>query len=48
VHHHLASLEDRALGRLTERDLRGFQAVLHALSESIDGQHTPKAGRKSP
>jgi DNA-binding MarR family transcriptional regulator len=48
VHQHLASLEDRALGRLTERDLRGFQAVLHALSESIDGHHTPKAGRKSP
>ena len=48
VHQHLALLEDRALGRLTERDLRGFQAVLHALSESIDGHHTPKAGRKSP
>jgi DNA-binding MarR family transcriptional regulator len=48
VHQHLAMLEDRALARLTERDLRGFQAVLHVLSESIDGHHTPKSGRKSP
>ena len=48
VHQHLAMLEDRALARLTERDLRGFQAVLHALSESIDGHHTPRSGRKSP
>ena len=48
VHQHLAGLEDHALARLTERDLRGFQAVLHALSETIDGHHTPKAGRKSP
>ncbi len=38
VHQHLLALEDRALARLTERDLRGFQAVLHALSETIDGR----------
>ena len=48
VHQHLAGLEDRVLARLTERDLRGFQAVLHALSETIDGHHTPKPGRRSP
>jgi DNA-binding MarR family transcriptional regulator len=47
VHQHLAALEDRALTRLTERDLRGFQAVLHALSETIDGHSTAKSGRKS-
>ena len=47
VHQHLAALEDTALTRLTERDLRGFQAVLHVLSESSDGHHTPKSGRKS-
>ena len=38
VHQHLLALEDRALARLTERDLRGFQAVLHALSDTIDGR----------
>ncbi|MGZ6069806.1 MAG: hypothetical protein ACXWK8_01240, partial [Myxococcaceae bacterium] len=41
VHQHLLALEDRALARLTERDLRGFQAVLHALSETIDGETSP-------
>jgi DNA-binding MarR family transcriptional regulator len=41
VHQHLLALEDRALGRLTERDLRGFQAVLHALSETIEGETSP-------
>jgi len=48
VHQHLVSLEDRALTRLTERDLRGFQAVLHALSETIDGEASPTTRRKSP
>jgi len=48
VHQHLAALEDRALTRLTERDLRGFQAVLHALSETVDGHPTPKSARRSP
>ena len=46
VHQHLADLEDRALSRLTERDLRGFQAVLHVLSETIDQDGSPR--RKSP
>jgi DNA-binding MarR family transcriptional regulator len=32
VHQRLAELEGRALSRLSERDLRGFQAVLHALT----------------
>jgi len=45
VHSTLLSLEDRALARLTERDLRGFQAVLHALSETIDGE-SPRQRRK--
>jgi len=48
VHQVLASLEDRALSRLTERDLRGFQAVLHALSETIDGESSPRSRRKTP
>jgi len=48
VHQHLADLEDRALVRLTERDLRGFQAVLHALSETIDGHPSSTTRRKSP
>ena len=48
VHQHLAALEDQALGRLTERDLRGFQAVLHALSETIDGHPSQKPRRKAP
>lgn len=47
VHQHLAMLEDRALARLTERDLRGFQAVLHALSETIEGHPSPQHRRKS-
>jgi len=46
VHQHLLALEEGALARLTERDLRGFQAVLHALSEIIDGETGP--GRKTP
>ncbi|HSP18656.1 MAG TPA: MarR family transcriptional regulator [Myxococcaceae bacterium] len=46
VHQHLLALEDGALARLTERDLRGFQAVLHALSETIDGKASP--GRRKP
>jgi len=48
VHQHLLALEDRALGRLTERDLRGFQAVLHALSETIDGETSEPQRRKTP
>jgi len=48
VHQHLAVLEDRALARLTERDLRGFQTVLHALSETIESQPSPPSRRKSP
>jgi DNA-binding MarR family transcriptional regulator len=48
VHQHLAALEDKALARLTERDLRGFQAVLHALSETIDADPSPSSRRKSP
>jgi len=48
VHQHLAMLEDRALARLTERDLRGFQAVLHALSETIESPPSPPPRRKSP
>ena len=48
VHQHLALLEDQALARLSERDLRGFQAVLHALSETIDGHRSPSPRRKSP
>jgi DNA-binding MarR family transcriptional regulator len=48
VHQHLAVLEDRALARVTERDLRGFQAVLHALSETIESQPSPSSRRKSP
>jgi hypothetical protein len=48
VHQHLAGLEERALDRLTERDLRGFQAVLHALSETIDGDDSTNPRRKSP
>jgi DNA-binding MarR family transcriptional regulator len=46
VHQALAALEDRALVRLTERDLRGFQAVLHALSETIDGDSSSPRRRK--
>ena len=37
VHQRLGELEEGALARLTERDLRGFQAVLHALSEVTEG-----------
>jgi len=48
VHQHLVALEDKALTRLTERDLRGFQAVLHALSETIDADPSPTTRRKSP
>jgi DNA-binding MarR family transcriptional regulator len=49
VHQRLAELEDCALGRLTERDIRGFQAVLHALSETIDGhQGRPSPRRRKP
>jgi DNA-binding MarR family transcriptional regulator len=48
VHQHLADLEDRALARLTERDLRGFQAVLHTLSETIESHPSPQSRRKSP
>ncbi len=47
VHQHLLALEDRALSRLTERDLRGFQAVLHVLSESIDAGGSPASRRKT-
>jgi DNA-binding MarR family transcriptional regulator len=36
VHRRLAHLEDAALARLSERDVRGFQAVLHALQEQVD------------
>jgi DNA-binding MarR family transcriptional regulator len=35
VHRSLQKLEDAALARLSERDLRGFQAVLHILQECI-------------
>ena len=48
VHQHLLALEDRTLGRLTERDLRGFQAVLHVLSETIDGETPDSPRRKTP
>jgi DNA-binding MarR family transcriptional regulator len=41
VHRRLIQLEDAALARLSERDLRGFQAVLHALQESVDGALRP-------
>lgn len=36
VHRRLARLEDAALARLSERDVRGFHAVLHALQEQVD------------
>jgi DNA-binding MarR family transcriptional regulator len=42
IHQRLAELEEGAFARLGERDLRGFQAVLHALQE----QATAKKGRK--
>ena len=48
VHQHLLALEDRALARLTERDLRGFQAVLHVLSETIDGETSHPSRKKTP
>ncbi len=34
VHRRLARLEDAAVARLSARDVRGFQAVLHALQEA--------------
>lgn len=41
VHRRLVQLEDAALARLSERDLRGFQAVLHALQEQVDAELRP-------
>jgi DNA-binding MarR family transcriptional regulator len=43
VHRRLAQLEDAVLARLSERDLRGFQAVLHALQEQVDAGLRPDA-----
>jgi DNA-binding MarR family transcriptional regulator len=49
VHQRLGELEEGALARLTERDLRGFQAVLHALSEVTDGAALrPPPRRRTP
>jgi DNA-binding MarR family transcriptional regulator len=50
VHQRLGELEEGALARLTERDLRGFQAVLHALSEVTDGAalRSPPQRRSPP
>jgi DNA-binding MarR family transcriptional regulator len=44
VHKRLEELEDAALARLSERDLRGFQAVLHAIQEQIE----PSQNRRPP
>jgi DNA-binding MarR family transcriptional regulator len=45
VHRRLVQLEDGALARLSERDLRGFQAVLHALQEQVDEElRRPEVG----
>ncbi|HTE51931.1 MAG TPA: MarR family transcriptional regulator [Kofleriaceae bacterium] len=46
AHRRLAQLEDAALARLSERDLRGFQAVLHALQEQVDVELRPADGNK--
>jgi DNA-binding MarR family transcriptional regulator len=49
VHRRLAQLEDAALARLSERDLRGFQAVLHAVQEAVGAElqpDPPAPGRK--
>jgi DNA-binding MarR family transcriptional regulator len=43
VHKRLEELEDAALGRLSERDLRGFQAVLHAVHEHSEAVRRPSA-----
>ena len=49
VHLRLGELEEGALARLTERDLRGFQAVLHALSEVTEGAALrPPRRRRTP
>ena len=42
IHQRLAELEDGAFARLGERDLRGFQAVLHAVQQQAEA----KKGRK--
>ncbi|HWM87858.1 MAG TPA: MarR family transcriptional regulator [Kofleriaceae bacterium] len=44
VHRRLAALEEAALARASERDLRGFHAVLEALQELAD-QAQPATGR---
>jgi DNA-binding MarR family transcriptional regulator len=49
VHRRLVQLEDAALARLSERDLRGFQAVLQGLQEAVDAElrpDSPTPGRK--
>jgi DNA-binding MarR family transcriptional regulator len=48
VHRRLAQLEDAALARLTERDLRGFHAVLHALQEKVEGEARPATAGAAP
>ncbi len=42
VHDRLEELEDAALARLSERDLRGFQAVLHAVQEQTETTQRPR------
>jgi DNA-binding MarR family transcriptional regulator len=48
VHARLEELEDAALAHLSERDLRGFQAVLHAVQEHIETapNRRPAAARR--